>query len=199
MLLVSSAAAAASLAQGNGAPGNELAFGLGGIPSVSRSDSPNLTLGPGPALQVNYARRIFDGERFALYGEINFVASPLRNVSSTLTSATHDVASLYATPGLRIKILPRARVSPYVAAGGGYSDYEQSTKQLSGSPNPAPRQLSRGVIDFGAGVDTRVWRWVALRGEVRDYFSGSPAYNVSTIGGGQNNVVALGAFVLRWH
>jgi hypothetical protein len=42
-------------------------------------------------------------------------------------------------------------------------------------------------------------RWIALRGEARDFFAGAPAYNVPTITGGQNNVVALGAFVLRWH
>lgn len=40
------AVAAASLAEENRAPRNELAFGLGGLPSVTRSDSPNLTLGP---------------------------------------------------------------------------------------------------------------------------------------------------------
>jgi hypothetical protein len=193
------AVAVASLAQENTAPKNELAFGLGGLPSVTRSDSPNLNLGPGVALQVNYARRVFDGEKVALYGEINFLASPLRDVSSGVTSATANVASLYVTPGIRLKVLPRSRVSPWAAIGGGYGDYEQSTTRLSGSPNSAARELSRGVFEFGAGVDVKVWRWIALRGEARDFFSGAPAYNVPTITEGQNNVVALGAIVLRWH
>jgi len=193
------AVSAASLAQENTAPRNELAFGLGGLPSVTRSDSPNLTLGPGVALQVNYARRVFEGEKVALYGEINFLASPLRDVSSGVTSATANVASLYVTPGIRLKVLPRSRVSPWVAVGGGYGDYEQSTTRLSGSPNSATRELSRGVFDFGGGVDVKVWQWIALRGEARDFLSGAPAYNVPTISGGQNNVVALGAVVLRWH
>ncbi len=198
-ILLFLAASTASLAQENTAPKNELAFGLGGLPSVTRSDSPNLSLGPGLALQVNYARRVFDGEKVALYGEINFLASPLRDVSSSVTSATANVASLYVTPGIRLKVLPRSRVSPWVAVGGGYGEYEHSTTQLNGSPNSASRELSRGVFDFGAGVDVKVWRWVALRGEARDFFSGAPAYNVPTIAGGQNNVVALGAIVLRWH
>jgi len=31
-------------------------------------------------LQVNYGRRSLDGNKLALYGEINFLASPLRDV-----------------------------------------------------------------------------------------------------------------------
>ena len=32
----------------------------------------------------------------------------------------------------------------------------------------ASRQLTRGVFDFGAGVDVHAWRWIALRGDARD-------------------------------
>ena len=60
-------------------------------------------------------------------------------------------------------------------------------------------ELARGVFDFGAGVDVRIWRLVALRGEARDFYTGSPGYNIGTISGGQQNIVATGGFVLRWH
>jgi hypothetical protein len=148
---------------------------------------------------VNYGRRFLEGNKFALYGEVNFLASPLREVSSSVTSATKDFASLYITPGVRLKVLPKSRISPYFAIGGGYADYEHSTTELNGQPNPASRQLARGVFDFGAGVDVHVWRYVALRGEARDFYTGSPNYNVASISGGQHNVVAGGAVVLRWH
>ena len=98
-----------------------------------------------------------------------------------------------------MKFLPASRLSPYVAVGGGYADYEQSTKQIDGRPNTAPRELARGVFDFGAGFDVRVWRFLALRGEARDFYSGSPNYNLAGISGGQHNVVATGAVVVRWH
>src|SRR5580692_13011209 len=94
------------------------------------------------------------------------------------------------TPGLRLKAFPKSRISPYLAIGGGYADYEQSTTEINGHPNPASRELARGVFDFGAGVDVRVWRWVALRGEARDFYSGSPDYNVASLSGGQHNVFA---------
>ena len=178
---------------------NELAFGLGGIPALSQSDSPSLAAGSGIAFQVNYGRRLLESNTVALFGEINFVASPLRDVSSVVGTATHDFASLYVTPGIRLKFRPSSRISPYAVVGGGYVDYEQSVKQIDGQPNQAPRELARGVFDFGAGVDVQVWRFVALRGEARDFFTGAPNYNVASISGGQHNIIATGALVLRWH
>src|SRR5579864_3773536 len=87
--------AAVCFAQEDSAHKNELAFGLGGIPALTRSDAPSVEPGSGVAFQVNYGRRLLSGDRVALYGEINFLASPLRDVSSSTTSATHDFASLY--------------------------------------------------------------------------------------------------------
>jgi opacity protein-like surface antigen len=110
--------------ENNAAPKNELAFGLGGIPSLSRSGSPNVNAGSGVAFQVNYGRRFLSGNKWALYGEINFVASPMREISSSVNTATHDFASLYITPGIRVKFRPVSRISPYALVGGGYADYE---------------------------------------------------------------------------
>jgi hypothetical protein len=181
-------------------PTNELAFTLGGIPSLSRSTSQaTLNLGSGIAYGVNYGRRIVSGHSIALYGEVGLLASPLRDVSSDVSSTTRNFASLYITPGVRLKFFPTSSISPYVAVGGGYADYQQSTTLLNGQPNPVSRQLARGVFDYGAGVDVRVRRWVALRGEARDFFTGAPAYNLGSISGGQHNVEISGGFVLRWH
>ena len=182
------------------APKNELGFTLGGISSLSRSTAQeNLDPGAGIAFGVNYGRRFVGGNKVALYGEVNFLASPLRDVSSNVGSATKNFASLYITPGVRLKFFPISAISPYLVVGGGYADYEQSTTQLDGRPNPASRQLARGVFDFGAGVDVHVWRWIALRGEARDFYTGAPAYNLASISGGQHNVAISGGFVLRWH
>jgi opacity protein-like surface antigen len=198
-LLLLSVFAAICFAQEDSAHKNELAFGLGGLPPLSRNDTPKLDTGSGVAFQVNYGRRFLKGRKVALYGEINALASPLRDVSSSVPTATHDFASLYLTPGIRLKFLPTSRISPYALVGGGYGDYEQSTTRINGQPNSVSRELARGVFDFGAGVEVRVWRFVALRGEARDFYSGSPDYNVAGVSGGQHNIVATGAFVLGWH
>jgi hypothetical protein len=122
------------------APKSELSFTLGGIPSLSRSTSQwSLDLGAGTAFGVNYGRRFLNGEKVALYGEVNFLASPLRDVSSDIGSATKTFASLYVTPGVRLQFFPTSAISPYAVIGGGYADYGQSTTQLNGQPNPASR------------------------------------------------------------
>lgn len=118
------------------APKNELGFTLGGIPSLSRSTTQaSLDAGAGSAFGVNYGRRFLGGNKVALYGEINFLASPLRDVLSDIGSATKNFASLYITPGVRLKLFPAHAISPYVLIGGGYADYEQSTTVLNGQSN----------------------------------------------------------------
>ena len=198
-LILVPAFAAVCFAQEGSAHLNEVALGLGGLPTLSRSDTPRLDTGSGVAFQVNYGRRFLKGRKAALYGEINALANPLRDVSSSIPTATHDFASLYITPGIRVKFLPTSRISPYALVGGGYGDYEQSTTRIDGRPNRVSRELARGVFDFGAGVDVHVWRFLALRGEARDFYTGSPAYNVAGVSGGQHNIVATGALVLGWH
>ena len=138
------------------------------------------------------------GNKIALYGEVNLLASPLRDVSSNIASATKNFASLYVTPGVRLKFFPTSAISPYAVVGGGYADYEQSTALLNGQANPASRELARGVFDFGAGVDVHVWRCIALRGDARDFYTGAPAFNLASITGGQQNVAISGGFVVRW-
>jgi opacity protein-like surface antigen len=191
--------AALCLAQEETAHKNELAFGLGGIPALAQSNSPSVDPGSGVAFQVNYGRRFLSGHTAALFGEINFVASPLRDVSSSVSTATHDFASLYVTPGIRVKFRPASRFSPYAVIGGGYADYEQSLTRIDGRTNQASRELARGVFNFGAGVDVHFWRFISLRGEARDFYTGVPNYNVASVPGGQHNIVATGAIVLGWH
>jgi len=113
--------------------------------------------------------------------------------------AMHDFASLYVTPGIRVKLRPTSRISPYAVVVGGYADYEQRLTRIYHRPNQAPRKLARGVFDFGASVDMCVWRFVALRGETRDFYTRLPNYNVASISGGQHSILTMGSFVLRWH
>lgn len=80
-----------------------------------------------------------------LYGEINFIASPLRDVSTAIATATHDFASLYVAPGVRVKLRPASRISPYAVVGGGYADYEQSLTRIDGRSNQGPREPARGA------------------------------------------------------
>jgi opacity protein-like surface antigen len=176
---------------------HEIGLTLGAITGTQRSrEKGALHFGSGTALQANYGYRFWHGRRVALLGEVHFLANPQRKIESASITATRDVASLFITPGIRIKFAPMARVSPYVVGGGGYADFEQSLTTVDVRPNPAPRYTHRGVLDFGAGADFSVSRWLAFRAEFRDFYSGSPNFNIPTPGG-QHNLVAGGGFVLK--
>jgi hypothetical protein len=177
---------------------HELGFTLGRILSNDRGVVESKA---GTALQVNYGRRVWANNVVALYGEVHFLASPLRDVKADLraTSATKDFASLYITPGLRLKFHPQGRIQPFVAVGGGYSLYEQSRLAANGSPNTAPRHSSGGALQYGGGVDVPLKPWLALRGDVRDFYTSNPLYNVAGLSGEcQHNVAVSGGFVLRF-
>jgi hypothetical protein len=178
---------------------HEIGLTLGYLAGPTRSSSLGaLELGGGPAFQANYGYRLIGGSRTALYGEVHFLANPLREIESINPSATRDVSTLYVTPGIRFKFLPEASVSPYAVVGGGYGLYEQSLKQIDGEPNPAPRFTHRGVINFGGGVDFKVWRFMGGRWEIRDFYSGNPSFNAPVSSSGQHNIVVGGGFTLKF-
>lgn len=151
----------------------------------------------GMAFYVNYGVRLAQIPGAALYLEVPFVASPSHKISAATGLATRELATLYLTPGVRLKFLPGSRISPYVAAGGGYALFEQSNERIDGQPNGAVRRTSSGAFDFGGGVDIKIWRFVSLRGEVRDFLSGSPDFNLP-VRGKQHNVLVSGGFAIRF-
>lgn len=174
---------------------HELALTLGRLASNDRGA---LTAGSGTGLQANYGIRLAANSTAGLYFESHFLASPHREVASTAPQAIRDFASLYVTPGLRVKFVPAARLSPWVAAGGGYGLFEHSRELQDGSPSTVARSQSHFVFHFGGGLDLRLNRFLSARFEVRDFFTASPLYNVPSVSGRQHNVVAGGGLILRW-
>lgn len=179
-----------------GAPKHEVGLTLGGVLSQTRTSGlTQLTLHSGVALQANYGYRLLGGSKAALYGEVHLLANAQRAVTSSNSALTRDIATLFVTPGLRLKFLPDGRLAPYVAAGAGWALFEHSTLTLGGDPNPATRDVSHGAFNYGGGVDARLWKFIGLRGEVRDFYSGNPSYNVP-FETRQHNVVVSGGIVL---
>ena len=170
---------------------HELALSLGGFTAGGG-------LTAGKALGAVYAYRLAKGPLASLYFELPFVAGPLQTVTLAAPQATRDVSTLFVTPALRVKFAPDdARLAPFFSAGAGYALYEQSTLNQAGAPNEAPRLLHRGALMFGGGVDLKLWRFVSLRAEARDFYTGNPAFNVP-VSGGRHNVAVSGSLVFRW-
>jgi hypothetical protein len=183
------------------AQNQDLTFSLGGIPGQSRSfqNSPSgsAQISADRSLGLNYGHRIIGAGVAALYSEIEFVALPNRNLTAASVTVPNSYATLYVAPGLRLKFLPGSRLSPWVAAGGGYALYEESAA-LSNGQRTTNRDLNRGVFDFGGGLDYKLFRFIGLRGEVRDFFTGNPNLNAALSSSTQHNVVASGGITLRF-
>jgi hypothetical protein len=163
------------------------------LPTVSRAD-----ISTGITYQVSYGRRLVDAKVAALYGEIVFAATPLQDVRSTNTTIPRDYASLFLTPGLKVKFLPSWRFSPYLAAGGGYARFRESDFRTNNQPNTGKIGTNTGVFNYGGGVDVRVFRYLSLRGEVRDFVTGNPNFNAPFLTNRQHNVLTSGGIVLHF-
>jgi len=178
----------------------ELTFSLGGIPGQTRSfqgSAGAAQISADRSFGINYGHRFLDAKIAALYGELEFVAIPNRALTAASATVPQNYASLYLTPGVRLKFLPGSRLSPWAAIGGGYGLYQQSA-QLSNGQNTTNKFLNRGVFEYGGGLDYRLFRFIGLRGEVRDFFSGNPNLNAALNSSTQHNVVASGGVILRF-
>ena len=177
---------------------HEVALTLGRVSSPARNlAAGTLDLKGGTVLQAVYGYRLLGGTAAALYANAGFVSVPLRDIRAVIPASTRDFATLYVTPALTVKFRPGARVSPWITGGAGYALYEQSRERTDGQPNGAPRLIHRGQVMFGGGADVKFLRWLALRGEIRDFYTGSPAFNLPQ-SGGQHNVAVSGGVVVRF-
>lgn len=176
-----------------------LLLGATFIPSHSLSGPTGgkLTFNSGTALQATYARRVVKGGIADLLFEVPLVTTPSSDIRGDVNS-TRLIASLFVTPGLRVKLLPGSRISPFFSVGGGYARFDASTRTLAGTVNPTPAGVNTGVLQVGGGVDVKFWRFVGLRGEVRDFYSGIPRFNVNVTDDKQHHVVASGGIVLHF-
>jgi hypothetical protein len=195
VLLVIALVAAPARAQNQ-----EVTFSLGGIPGQTRTfqgSAGTAQISADRSFGINYGHRFLDAKIAALYGEIEFVAIPTRSVTSATAIVPQSYASLYLAPGLRLKFFPSSRFSPWGAVGEGYALYQQSAK-LSNGQNETDKFLNRGVFDYGGGLDFRLFRFLGLRAEIRDFLSGNPDLNAKLNSSTQHNIVASGGVILRF-
>ena len=103
-------------------------------------DRAGIAAASGMTLYANYAQRLIDGKLASVYLEVPFAATPQHRLMSANVSVPRDYASLFITPGVKLKFASPLPIVPYVAAGGGYAQFEQSVTQQDGKPNPGPRR-----------------------------------------------------------
>ncbi len=151
----------------------------------------------GTAYEASYATRVVASDRIDVAVEIPFLAANSLSVKTPGAALPREYAALFLTPGVRLMVAPRRRISVFGAVGGGFASYEESARRADGGPNPARQTNSTGALSFGGGVDVRSGSWLGLRGEVRDVVTGARRFSIATPGGRVQHVVTTLGLVIR--
>jgi hypothetical protein len=81
-------------------------------------------------------------------------------------------ASGYLTPGGVVRFASRARVSPYLFAGVGYARVVEAELASTSPLRGKLANVGTWAVDFGAGADLRIYRFLGIRGELRNFYTG---------------------------
>ncbi len=153
--------------------------------------------GKGLTFEVNYARRLFGTPVYAISGEVPAVFNLDEDLNSGTNVVPKDYKQIFVTPSARLNLFPGTAVSPWVSFGGGFGHFSQNSSLVYGGPNPGTSSTS-GVIQGGFGLDVRVWHAFSIRGQVRDFWSGTPNFPLADTGKSRQHNYFVGGGVV-WH
>jgi hypothetical protein len=113
------------------------------------------------------AYRLANAGPASLYLELPVAVIPSQRLTLTGFDGTlGHISTAFVTPSLRLKLLPRAPISPFLSFGGGWARYSLLQKQVN-----------KGALQYGGGLDVKtLFPHVALRFEVRDFLTGDPGF-----------------------
>ncbi len=168
----------------------------GGIPPNNLIRS-----GKGLTFEVNYSRRLFGTSIYSLSGEIPAVFNLDEDINSgNLTPS--DYKQIFVTPSARVNLFPVTAVSPWVSFGGGFAHFSQNKNLIFFGKNPGGSSTT-GVIQGGLGLDVSPFQHrfsrFSFRGEVRDFWSGTPNFPLADTGKSrQHNYFVGGGVIWRF-
>jgi hypothetical protein len=101
-----------------------------------------------------YDRQLL-GQRTALYGRIDFVASPFDvKASFPASNVSPQYAYLFLSPHFGLKFNQGGALQPWLLFGGGYAEL-QPCATPRGEGSTWPELAVRGPWNFGGGLDTK--------------------------------------------
>lgn len=186
---------------------NEISGSLGRIfisdQGINGATYPNpfVRSGKGLTFEVNYARHLVGNLVYAVSVEVPAVFNLDEDLTSGANVVPTDYRQIFITPSLRANLFPETRVSPWVSIGGGLGHFSENKNLMYGGTNPGGSSTS-GVLQGGFGLDARPFSGrfskLIIRGEVRDFWSGSPDLPLAPTGKTrQHNYLVGGGAV--WH
>jgi len=157
--------------------------------------NPVVQSGKGLTFEVNYARRLYGTQVFAISAEVPAVFNLDEDLNAGANVVPQDYQQIFVTPSARFNLFPQTAVSPWLSFGGGVGHFSENSTLIDGGANPGGSSTS-GVIQGGIGLDVKLWRRFSIRGEVRDFWSGTPDLPLATTGHTrQHNFFLGGGFV----
>lgn len=148
---------------------------------------PRIHFGNEETVAFNYARFLKSYRVFGLYAELPVAIYPRMDLNEYSNKVPKDIGALFVTPSLRVNVFSGESVTPWVSVGGGYGRFREAPTLVFGGPNPGATGTNTGVVQFGAGLDVWFWHRWGARFEARDFYSGLPAYNLTTQSSRQHN------------
>jgi hypothetical protein len=156
--------------------------------------------GKGLTFEINYSRRLLGTSIYSVSGEVPVVF----NLDEDLDSGNvtpKDYKQIFITPSARVNLFPATAVSPWVSFGGGFGHFSQSKNLIFFGPNPGGSSTT-GVIQGGLGLDVNPFQHrfsrFGFRGEVRDFWSGTPDFPLAKTGKSRQHNFFVGGGVI-WH
>jgi hypothetical protein len=169
------------------AQSNELAVTVGGYaPTSVQTDVHAAAI-----VEGSFAHRIFHAPLAGVYIEVPVA----RSFDVGLSALEGNYTATFVTPGLKLKLAPEFPVSPFFVAGIGVAHFS-AKGTLTGSS--VDRSDTSAAVDFGGGLDAKVFPFVSLRGEVRYFNTGGLGFAVPFISGRQSNIMGTAGIVIRF-
>src|SRR6266852_4042528 len=181
---------------------HEVAFTGGGLRVGERGlDLPQpgfLRFSTGFTYELSYARRLIDARLAALYFEVPLAGTPRTTIKTTNAVSPNSYSSIFFTPGIKVKLLPGGKYSPFATLGAGLAHLREGDTTIANQPNPNRNSTNDTVFAFGFGLDVKVVSRLSIRGEVRDFYSELPPLNVRALSDRQHNALISAGIVLRF-
>jgi hypothetical protein len=135
--------------------------------------NPFVRSGKGLTFEINYARVLLATPIFSVAGEVPAVFNLDEDLGSGGDVVPSGYKQVFVTPAVRVNLFPETAVSPWVSVGGGFGHFSENSSLNYYGTNPGTSSTS-GVLQGGLGLDVKVWRHFYIRGQVRDFWSGTP-------------------------
>jgi len=163
--------------------------------------NPFVRSGKGLTFEVNFSRYLLGTDIYSVSVEVPAVFNLDEDLGSGGDVVPEGYKQIFVTPAVRVNLFPATRVTPWVSFGGGFAHFTESKNLNYYGTNPGGSSTS-GVIQGGLGLDVSPFQKrfsrFSFRGEVRDFYSGTPKLPLADTGKTRQHNYFVGGGVI-WH